>query len=283
MKHTIEIDGECRDIEIKAMDESLIVWRKMFEAPLTADNMETVDPEYLAVGRADGRFKVFEKFFRKQIQMVGSCMILAWDGDGIIGKMHFTTREMHEAIGGPERWNTPTCYCVDHHGFAPKIQSFSDEEVTQLLASPSHTLRILCFNIGHTDPKWHGHGIAKAMVEYLQRWARENSWRRIEARSCPDITPNSVVGDWMLRRGPFERLGFHVVERWSVPTEEASRRLQEIETFLSGTQKYPNWCDWYAQNVSRLAEDSPWRSEYDKNYVMAYEVQQRPTSLRSDA
>ena len=272
MKHIVEIDGEKRVLDICAMDESFIVWRKMFRAPLTTENMETADSGYLATGRADGRFKVFEAFFRKQIRIVGSCMILAWDGDGIVGKMHFTTREMREAIGGPEQWNSHTCYCVDHDGFAPAIQSFSDDKLSQLLASPSRTLRILCFNVGHTDPKWHGQGIAKAMVGYLKQWAHENGWQQIEARSYPDITPTSVVGDWMLRRGPFERLGFRVLEELNIPPEEASRRLQEIESFLSDKKEYPNWCHWYAENIRRLAESTHWKSEYDKNYIMARQL-----------
>lgn len=211
MKHCVEIDGEKRQLDIRAMDEDFIVWRKMFKASLTPDNIDTADPEYLAAGRADGRFKVIEEFFRKQIRIVGSCMVLAWDGDGVVGKMHFTTREMHEAIGGPEQW-PHACYCVDNDGFAPKIRALSDEELDGLLESPSRTLRILCFNIGHADPRWHGQGIASAMIEYLKDWARENGWRRIEMQSCPDATPLSVIGDWMLRRGYLERRGFHLVK-----------------------------------------------------------------------
>lgn len=272
MKHAIQFEGRPRDIEIRAMDESFIVWRKMFHAPLTADSLETADPEYLASGHADGRFKVFEAFFRKQIQVVGSCMILAWDGDGVIGKMHFTTREMHEAIGGPECWSSPACYCVDHDGFAPAIRSFSDEELKRLLMSPSRTLRILCFNIGHTDAQWHGLGIAKAMVEYLKQWADAKGWRRLEARSCPDITPPTVVGNWMLRRSAFERRGFRVTEYTHVSPEEASHRLREIEAVLSGERAALEWGNYYAENVRCLAADPAWRSEYDMNYLMACDL-----------
>jgi len=224
MKHVVEIEGEKHELDIRAMDEEFIVWRKMFTAPLTAVNIDTADPEYLGVGRADGRFKVIEEFFRKQIRIVGSCMVLAWDGECVVGKMHFTTREIHEAIGGPEQWPN-ACYCVDNDGFAPKIRSLSDEELDRLLASPSRTLRILCFNIGHTDPRWHGQGIARAMIEYLKAWARENGWRRIQMQSCPDTTPLSVIGDWMLRRGYLEQRGFHLVEEPSLPSRSTRDHL----------------------------------------------------------
>ena len=272
MNHTVDLDGEKRALDIRAMDERLIVWRKMFTAPLTAGSMGTADPDYLATDRADGRFKAIEESFRKQIRILGSCMVLAWDGDGIVDNMHFTSREMHRAIGGPELWHTQTCYCVDQDGFAPAIQAFSDDELAQLLGSSSRTLCILCLNVGHTDPKWHGQGIAKAMVAYLRRWARANGWRRIEARSCPDITRTTVVGEWMLRRGPFERLGLRVLEELSTSPEETSRRLEEIESFLSGRQECPNRCDWYAQNVHRLPESRNWKLEYDTDYVMVRDV-----------
>jgi GNAT superfamily N-acetyltransferase len=272
MKHTIEIDGERREIDIRAMDESFIVYRKMFAPPLTPDNIGTVnpgDPEYLAQHLADGRFKIIDAFFRKQVQIVGSCLVLAWDGAGVIGKMHFTTREMHEAIGGPEQWSSPSCYCVDHDGFAPKLQSITDKELSRLLTSASRTLRVLCFNIGHSDKRYHGQGIATAMLEYLKQWAREHHWRRIEVRSCPDITPTTIIGDWMLRRGLLERRGFHVLEETRVSPDEASRRLREIEGFLAGKDDYPKWAEPYAHSVHRLAAQSAWRSEYDKDYLMA--------------
>jgi hypothetical protein len=272
VNHTVVIDGKKRVLDIRAMNENFIVWRKLISLPLNTDNMETSDPEYLAHGYADGRFKVFKDFFRKQIQIIGSCMVLAWDGDDVVGKMHFTSREVHAAIKGPEQWNAESCYCVDQDGFAPAIQSFSDEELTRLMVSPSRILRILCFNVGHTDSKWHGQGISKAMVHYLKKWAHKHEWVGIEIQSCPDIVPTSVIGDWMLRRGPLERLGFRIIREFTAPPDEALLRLQQIKLFLSGKYDYPQWCEWYSRNVHRLAEVQDWKIQYDKNYIMMRDV-----------
>jgi GNAT superfamily N-acetyltransferase len=264
MKHKIVIDGEEKQIDIRPMDESLIVYCVLWEAPLTRDQIpepKPGQPEY-----------VVREFFRKQVQIIGSCLILAWDGDGVIGKMHFTTREMHETIGGPEKFDSAYCYCTGHKGFAPRLSDFSEEELTRLLTSPSRTLRVLCFNVGHTEERWHGHGIAKAMLECLKQWAPEHGWGRLEAVSCPDITPASVIEPWMFRRGAFERRGFDVAEETTVSSEEADHRLREIEAFLSGRKEYPPWHQWYADNVHRLAADPTWRSEYDKDYVMACDL-----------
>jgi len=263
VKHTIEIDGGKRVLDIRPMDESFIVYGKLWEAPLIRDQLPEPEP--------DSPEDVIEEFFRKQIRTVGSCLILAWDGDGIVGKMHFTTREIHEAIGGPEMYDSPSCYCVDHEGFAPRVREFSDADLTRLLESPSRTLRVLCFNVGHTDERWHGQGIATALLNCLKEWAPEHGRRRLEARSCPDITPTTIIGSWMLRRGPFERRGFHVAEEMPVSADEAARRLREIEAFLSRRKKYPPFYQWYADNVHRFAADPAWRSEYDKDYLVAWE------------
>jgi len=257
MKHKILVE---KDLDIRSMDESLIVHCKLGDAPLTRDQIREPkpgQPQY-----------VVQEFFRKQIRIVGSCLVLAWEGDGIVAKMHFTTRELHEELG---------CCCVDpdpdYRGrFAERIQAFTDEELERLMKSESRTLRVLCFNVGHTDLKWHGHGIAKAMLEYLKQWARDHGWRRIEARSCPDITPTIIIAGHMLRRGAFERRGFHVAEETTVPPEEAAHRLREIEAFLAGSREYPEWEQWYADNVHRLAAGETWRSEYDKVYLMACDL-----------
>ena len=44
MKHRIVVDGQERDIEIRAMDEKFIVYRKMFAPPLTPENIGKVNP-----------------------------------------------------------------------------------------------------------------------------------------------------------------------------------------------------------------------------------------------
>jgi hypothetical protein len=103
MKHAIVVDRARHEIDIRAMDEDFIVYRKMFVPPLTHENIGRAnpgDPEYPGPQLRDGRFRIIEDFFRRQIKTVGSCMVLAWEGDGVIGKMHFTTREIHETTGG---------------------------------------------------------------------------------------------------------------------------------------------------------------------------------------
>jgi GNAT superfamily N-acetyltransferase len=271
MKHTIDIDGVKHDLDIRAMGEDFVVYRKMYVPPLTRENIGKVNPgdwaEHLERFRKNGWQNLIERFLRDHIRAIGSCAILAWDGDAVIGKMYFTTKEMWDAFRGADCW-----FCVEHESMPHFIQSSSDERIQTLLASPSQTLQILCFNIGHQDRRYHGQGIAKAMVEYLKQWARRRGWRRLVMESCPDITPTVVLGEHVLRRGTLERRGFHVAKEQPAPPEEAEHRLRVIKDLAAGKTDYPEWADWFVENFPRLSADSGSRLEYDKNYVMAYEL-----------
>jgi len=271
MRHTIQIDGAKRRIEIRAMDEDFVVYRKMYVPPLTSDNIGKVNPgdwsEHLELFQENGWQELIKRFFRDHIRAIGSCAILAWDGDGVIGKMYFTTKEMWDAFRAADCW-----FCVEHESMPNFIQFLSHKRMQALLGSPSQTLQVLCFNIGHQDDRFHGQGIAKAMVEYLKQWARGRGWRRLVMESCPDITPTTVLGPHVLRRGTLERCGFSVAEKEPVPLQEAERRLRVVEELAAGKTEYPDWADWYVENFPRLYAGSEWRLEYDKNYVMTYDL-----------
>jgi hypothetical protein len=74
MKHTIEIDGEQRDIEIKAMDESFIVYRKMYMPPLTPKNIGTIashdDVPQLERFRRKVWLEIIDEFFKRYYEIV---------------------------------------------------------------------------------------------------------------------------------------------------------------------------------------------------------------------
>jgi len=272
MLHRITIDGAPRDLDIRAMDEDFIAYRKMYVPPLTRENVGMILPHDDApVMRHFKRRRyqqVIEEFFRRQIRAVGSCAVLAWEGDGVVGKMHFTTREMFAAFRRAGAW-----YCVDHESTPTTILSLDEDEEARLLASESRTLFVVCFNIGHMDARYHGQGIASAMLEYLKAWARERGWRRIETHSCPDITPHRSIGSWMLRRSALERRGFRVAEETRVPPHEAAARLRHIEATMAGTATFHPWEAWWVENFDCLLAASPsWRDEYDRDYVMACDL-----------
>lgn len=276
MKDNITIDGQKRNIEIRAMDESFIVYRKMYKPPLTPENIGKVNPwdwrEHLEEFRAKGWQKVIEDFFRKHIRAIGSCAVLAWDGDGVVGKMYFTTKEMWAAFR-----QTGAFMCVEHECMPKAILTFTDEQLQALFRSPSRTLRIACFNIGHFDARYHGQGIAKAMIEFLKQWGQERGWREIEAWSVPDVVPEAALGGFILRRSTWERRGFHVKEETHTPVRDAEVRRDAIERIVSDRLWPPD--HWYMKSgqenirkVKQLAQQSNWKDAYDKDYVMVCEL-----------
>jgi GNAT superfamily N-acetyltransferase len=271
MKHPITIGGLQRIIDIRPMGEDFIVYRKMYVPPLTRENISEVNPgdwrEHLEEFKRDGWHQVIEAFLRRQIRALGSCAMLGWEGNGVVAKMHFTTAEMYDAFrarGG--------CYCIESRTMPAVIKSLKDEEVAELLKSPSKTLRMVCFNVGHDDQRYHGQGIATALIECLKQWARERGWRRILADSCPDITPTTVVGSHWLRRGALERRGFRVLENSLAPPEQAQARLREIEAYANGRKEHPAGTEWYVRNFARLYANPAWRSEYDLDHLMARDL-----------
>jgi len=238
MTHTFRFDGELRVIDVRLMDESFIVFRKMYTPPLTPENIGKISP--------GDPSDIIREFFRKQIRTIGSCGVLAWDREGVIGKMYFTTKELYETFrkGG---YFSVGYYCVEHEGMPGIIRSMSDEDLDRLLASPSKTLRIGCFNIGHSDERYHGKGIASAMIDLLKRWGSERGWKRLETLSYPDVVPRSWAPH-ILRRGALERRGFHIVKESKITAEEMAERRAYLNL------------------------DSELDKEFDRKYLMVFDL-----------
>jgi GNAT superfamily N-acetyltransferase len=147
--------------------------------------------------------------------------------------MYFTTRELYNRFtkGGN---SSVGYYCVEHDRMPLLIQTLSDEELQQLLASPSKTLRIVCFNIGHADVRYQGKGIASAMIELLKEWARDAGWRRLEALAYPDCIPYGAWAPHILRRGALTRRGFYVMGERHVTEQAMNQQRAYLDRYLSG-------------------------------------------------
>ena len=280
MRHTIEINGERREIHIRPMDEDFIVYRKMYVPPITRDNIGTGtpdDPDCLGEFLRSDAPRIIESFLRKQIRAIGSCAILAWDDDGVVGKMYFTTREMWHAFRQADGY-----MCVEHESMPRVIQGLDDAEMDRLLESESKVLRILCFNIGHFNAGYHQQGIVSAMLETLKGWARERGWRKLEVRACPSVLPFDALDS--LPRGSLERRGFRVDREEAAP-DKARYRQAAVERVLTSQYRdedldgrlYPRDI---AQEQARAAnakarsaaQASDWQDECGKDYLMVCDL-----------
>jgi len=159
----------------------------------------------------------------------------------------------------------------------PKIiLSLRENELAKLPRSESKPLFILCFNVGHFDTRYHGKGIASAMVTFLKNWARERDWEGIEALSCPDVVPFHALGPQHLRRSRLESHGFRVISEKRVALGEAAIRRNSIEDIISGSLDEKHWMvRSYPGNVEmvrQLTLDSSWSETYDKEHVMGCDL-----------
>ena len=99
----------------------------------------------------------------------------------------------------------------------------------------------------------------------------------METFSCPDVVPIIAFSAMWLRCGTLERLGFHIAEETRVSVSEAADRRDAIERILSGKLWPPD--HWYMKTdqhnikkVKELASSTEWQDEYDKKYVMAFDL-----------
>jgi hypothetical protein len=131
-------------------------------------------------------------------------------------------------------------------------------------------------NVGHFNTRYHGQGIASAMLDELKAWARARGWRRIETLSCPDVVPFWALGPQHLRRSPLERRGFCVVSETTVPPDQVEFRRAAIRRIRTGQYGEEDWdfktYPYNLEQVARVAAASDWESACAKDYVMAYDL-----------
>lgn len=273
MRHTILVDGRTREIDIRVMDEAFIVYRKLYRPPLTPANIGSINPgdwaEHLERFQREGWQQRIEAFFRQQIRRIGSCGVLAWDGDGVIGKMYFTTKEVFHRFQG-DGYPSVGQYCVEHDSMPRIIQLIEEDELQRLLASPSKTLRIVCFNVGHTETRYQGQGIASQMLALLKAWARSRGWRRLEALAYPDVVPYGAWAPHILRRGALERRGFTVVEERMLPAGVRAQQRAALARYLTETGRCHH--TWGYDEAVHRSYDAATMHAYHREYRMAFDL-----------
>lgn len=106
--------------------------------------------------------------------------------------------------------------------------------------------------------------------------------RNIDSRpidSCPDVVPFYALGPQHWRRSALEKRGFRLARETVCPEQQAQFRRQSIERILSGQFKDGDWdVKTYPGNIAdvkRIAGASDWEAVVDRNYVMAFDLQQQ--------
>ena len=139
---------------------------------------------------------------RARIKDIGSCAILAFDGDQHIGQLQF--RRYAAGARSPTGMWEPL-YWGDFGTHAPVL--------------PARSLAIFCYHVGQLDdtddrdPRYQGRGIGLALLDHLLVWAAEHGFAAITAKATPPV--RAVMGG--MGGQPAEAYverGFEVTASW---------------------------------------------------------------------
>jgi len=230
MQHTITIDGQQRDIDIRPMDEDLILWRCLHGGPLSEDNIgrwPDPPPDWPAY-RATNL-----PLLTKLIRTYGTCAILAWDGNEAVGFLRFYPKVISALAdaGG---------LCMQGPFPSGPSERLVDAEFPPLGQISDKTLAVHCLMTGSPfhDSPYQRKGVGAAMARYLIQWATEHGWQAIEANGYEELDV-LYQNTGSAGRDFWKKLGFHVIE---TATEHALQgkgeffdtlRRQAIEQGLS--------------------------------------------------
>jgi GNAT superfamily N-acetyltransferase len=214
--HRIEIDGAAREILIRPMGEDFILWRCLHHGALSPDTIEqcpNAPPEW-PVHRA-----INVPLLTKLVRTYGTCAILAWDGDAVVGSLRFYPKAVCEMSGGDGM-------CMQQPFPAGPSETLVDRDFPPLEQIKDKTLSVHCLMAGSRamGEAYHRKGFGGRMVEALIQWATSRGWRAIEATALADLP---LVYDITGQAGPsfWEKHGFRTVKT-------------EIEPLLQGEHEF---------------------------------------------
>lgn len=209
MQHTIVIDNQERDIAIRPMGEDFILWRCLHRGPLSKDTIEQwpdPEPDWLS------RRAINMPLLRRFIRTYGTCAILAWDGEQVVGFIRFYPKiicSMEDAGGLCMQQAFPA-------GPSERLVNCTFPPFEQI---PERTVTIHCLMTGSPFQEknpYQRKGLGAQMVRGLIRWATERGWEALEAAAYEDLHI-LYQNTGQAGRSFWEKLGFRAVETGTEP------------------------------------------------------------------
>lgn len=198
------------DIVIEMMTKDFILWRCLHSGPLTRKTIDQLPSnnkmpweQYRARNKA---------LLTKLTDVYGACVVVARDGDNIIGKIRFypkTICKMKDAGS----------LCLQQDYPIGPSDDFTEMDFPPLDKLEDKTLKVHCLMIGSPGQEknpYQRKGIGSRMVKTLIDWARENGWKQIETDSFEDL-PIIYQTTGSAGHTFWENLGFKMVDRFPHP------------------------------------------------------------------
>ena len=137
-----------------------------------------------------------------RIADLGSCALLAFDGDQHVGQLQFRRYEAG-AVSPHGVWDP--LYWMDFDNRSPEL--------------PLGTLCVFCYHIGqldstaHRDERYQGRGIGARLLDCFLDWAQAGNFDAVIAKATPPHRPvMGLLGG--LPPAVYEGRGFETVTRW---------------------------------------------------------------------
>lgn len=212
------------DVVIEPMKADFIMWRCLHDGPLSVNTIDQWAPEINIPWEQYRRRNV--PLLEGLIEAYGTCMMLAWDHDQVVGFLFFVPKVVLSMDGAG-------FFCLQQSPPGGPSDDFPRRKLPSSDGIDDKTLIVRCLMTGSpklSENPYQRQGIGTRMARALIEWATENGWQGIEARSFEDI-PSLYAHTGNAGRTFWEKLGFRMVKTESNPAFENEndfvRKLRE--------------------------------------------------------
>ena len=192
------------NVTIKPMTEDFVLWRCLHGGPLDVEAIDAPDPHPKVDWAVHNAINL--PLLSKLTQTYGTCAMLAWDGNQVVGYVRFYPK----VISAMPEAGHMCLQQVFPNGPSPQL---IEAEFAPLGEIQDKTLAVHCLMTGspqQTENPYQRKGLGTRLVRAMVDWATENGWDAIEATAYVDLPLfYEVTGN--AGRHWWERLGFEVV------------------------------------------------------------------------
>jgi len=225
--------------EIKPMTEDFILWRCLHGGPHTGATLEdwseneTGWPTHRAIN---------VPVLGKLMQTYGTCAMLAWDADRVVGFVRFypTVLLSFQEAGGMCLQQSHPAGPSDRlvHRRFPPLDEIEDKQLTVHCAMTCRPYK----DAAEGKKVGARQGIGQKLVKGLIEWARQHGWKRIVRRAHADL--DCMYGIYGGGGKAFwEKAGFKVVgtRYGESPNDDEWKAIVESQAEAKGMSKEEAW------------------------------------------